>query len=145
MDKREELIREYDRWLRTFSWNWYATLKFTSGLPSDRRAISVFNKWAFDLKRLEGASEFRWVRVMEKGWCGSNCHFHVLIGGLRNRPQHWASRWNALGGNALIQAFHPEQDGIKYILKTMNEDGELDIDFELPAGDQTSESGEKQK
>ena len=69
---------------------------------------------------------------MERGGSGQNLHFHVLVGGLRNRLRHWESHWNELGGEALIGKFDPDKEGILYLMKEMDDSGYLDIDFSLP-------------
>jgi hypothetical protein len=102
-DRTERLKQEYNRWLRGFSWSWFATLKITSGIPSERRAKELFDRWISDLRRSEGSKTFRWFRVLERGGSGQNLHFHLLVGGFRNRLKHWERRWNMLGGNALIE------------------------------------------
>jgi hypothetical protein len=130
-NKSESTIQGYHRWLKNFDWAWYATLKVTSGAPSITRAEKLFDRWVLELRAKEGGSDFRWVRVMELGRFGANPHFHALIGGLRNRTKYWESRWNELGGDALISRFDPERQGIFYMLKDTNESGDLNIDFDL--------------
>jgi hypothetical protein len=141
-DRTETLKHEYDDWLRLFTWAWYATLKIRSGIPSERRAKRMFAQWISDLRRSEGTKNFRYFRVMEKGGSGQNLHFHVLIGGLRDgsRLKHWESQWNELGGDALIGKFDPDKNGILYMLKEMDDDGNLDIDFSLPRREQSAHS-----
>lgn len=131
-DKTEQAIQEYRRWLDGYRWSWFGTLKVTSGFPSDRRAQKMFLTWISQLEKTEGSTDFRWVRVLERGRRGTNRHFHVLIGGLRNRRTEWAEKWNSIGGDALITAYDPDREGILYMLKTMDENGDLDLDFKLP-------------
>jgi hypothetical protein len=133
MDNRIEAMKhEYNRWFRRYSWSWFVTLKITSGMPSKRRANQMFERWISDLRRSEGTKNFRWVRVLEKGGSGQNLHFHVLIGGLRNRLKHWESQWEELGGEGLIGKFDPDKEAILYMTKEMDDSGNLDIDFCLP-------------
>jgi hypothetical protein len=139
-DRTETLKQEYSRWLRRYSWSWFVTLKITSGIPSERRAKKLFNEWISELRRQEGTRNFRWVRVMERGGSGNNLHFHVLIGGLRNRMRRWELQWNGLGGDALIGKFDSDKDGILYMMKEMDVDGNLDIDFSLPRREQSGPS-----
>jgi hypothetical protein len=131
-DRREESIQEYRRWLERFQWDWFGTLKVTSGIPSERRAREMFDAWISRLRQAEGTGDFRWFRVLERGADGGNLHFHMLIGGLKNREDRWAQKWNDLGGNAVITPYDPEQDGVPYLLKGMDDDGNLNCDFELP-------------
>lgn len=132
MERTERLKQEYNRWLRRYSWAWFGTLNITSGMPSERRAKELFAQWISDLRRSEGAEDFRWVRVMERGGSGQNLHFHVLVGGLRNRRKHWESQWEELGGEALIGKFDPDKEAILYMMKEMDDRGNLEIDFCLP-------------
>jgi RNA recognition motif. (a.k.a. RRM, RBD, or RNP domain) len=131
-DKREQAIQEYKRWLQRFSWSWFGTLKITSGAPTDAAAKRLFGIWVSEIKRVEAGCSFRWVSVLERGRMKTNRHFHVLVGGLRNRRREAESRWNFLGGNAVIDRYDPERNGLLYMLKTMGEDGDIDIDFNLP-------------
>ena len=141
MDRIETLKREYDRWFRHYSWAWFGTLKIASGMPSERRAKDLFRQWISDLRRSEGTEDFRWVRVMERGATGQNLHFHVLVGCLRNRRQHWESQWEELGGEALIGKFDPDKKAILYMTKEMDDSGNLDIDFRLPDQKQSVPQG----
>lgn len=131
-DRREEQIQEYAKWIKQFSWSWFATLKFTSGVPSVPRASRMFADWLGGVKAEEGGEDFRWVRVLERGATGENAHFHALIGGLRNRRLKWIDRWKAVGGNALIVPYDPKRDAVLYMLKETSAAGDLDIDFLLP-------------
>jgi hypothetical protein len=131
-DKRERTIQEYRRWLEQFGWDWLGTLKVTSGIPSERRATTLFDTWISQLRQAEGAEDFRFFRVLERGIGGGNLHFHVLVGGLRNPRKVWEKRWNNLGGDALITRFAPKKNGILYMLKGTEKDGGLACDFKLP-------------
>jgi hypothetical protein len=130
--RRIQVEQNYEEWLSTYDWKWFATLKMTKGRPSRQACISAFEAWINEVQTSEGSSRFRWARVVEKGSCGDNLHVHVLVGGFRNRIAHWSRRWEELGGDALIQRFDPDRGAIKYILKTIDRDGDLDIDFHLP-------------
>jgi len=136
-DKREKTIQEYRQWLETYSWDWFATLKVTSGIPSKRRAEQLFDKWISDLRQAEGNKEFRWFRVLECRPDGSNLHFHVLVGGLSSPRKLWQKRWNDLGGDALITPYDPDKQGILYLLKGTDNRGNLDCDFELPPAERS--------
>jgi hypothetical protein len=131
-DKREESIQEYRRWLETFGWDWFGTLKVTSGIPSKRRARALCDSWTSGLRQAEGTEEFRWFRVLERGIGEDNLHYHILVGGLRNRREVWVQRWKELGGEALITPYNPAEKGILYLLKDMGSNGDLDYDCELP-------------
>jgi hypothetical protein len=131
-DKRENAIQGYRQLLEQYGWSWFATLKITSGIPSERRAKNLCDKWLSDLRRTEGDENFRWFRVPERGASGSNLHFHVLVGGLRNRRKVWQQEWSALGGDAVISKFDPNRKAILYLLKGTGGNGDLDFDFELP-------------
>jgi hypothetical protein len=140
VDQRERAIQAYREWLEGYSWDYFCTLKITSGPLNKRRAQEVFRKWMEALESSEGADDFRWFRVMEYGSSRSNPHFHIVIGGLRKRMQNWEQRWRQkwqqkwaeLGGEALISPYDPQQKGLLYILKSTGIDGDLDMDFKLP-------------
>ena len=101
------------------------------GRPSRRRSNELFDRWVENLERKEGGRHFRWVRVLEHGANGDNDHFHVLVGGLRSRRRHYEKQWSKHAGSALIERFDPSLPGIKYLLKTIDRDGDLDIAYEL--------------
>jgi len=131
-DKREDIIQGYRRWLDKYRWNWLATLKVTSGSPSERRAKALFDNWVSELQIGEGGDNFRWFRVLERGAGGNNIHFHALIGGLQRRCTVWERRWSELGGQAVITPYDPQQNGILYLLKDTGSDGDLNCDFSFP-------------
>jgi hypothetical protein len=143
-DARESAIQAYRAWLDEYSWDHFCTLKLTSGPPSKRRAEELFQKWIKAVEKAEGGADFRWFRVMECGSFRSNPHFHVLVGGLRNRMQQFEQMWAELGGNAMLMNFDPTKDGILYILKGTNNRGDLDFDCKLPS-EQTQKSRSKIK
>jgi hypothetical protein len=128
----KEIKDNYAAWFSDYRWQWFTTLKITSGRPSRRRAIATFDQWITEMAEQEGSSRFRWVRVLEEGASGDHFHFHSVIGGFRSRTAHWTKRWAELGGEALIESYNPEEEGIPYILKTMKRDGDIDLDFRLP-------------
>jgi hypothetical protein len=128
-DRREVAIQGYREWLDRFRWSWFATLKVTSGFPSDRKARRMFESWIAELEARDGASDFRWAAVLEKGADGTNRHLHVLVGGLRNRRQFWTEQWDRRGGQALIEPYDSSRNGILYLLKSTTDDGDLGIEF----------------
>ena len=132
-DRREQVIQELRRWLEAFEWTWFVTLKLCSGTPSVRRAKRLCDQWLAGLEREEGGRDFRWFRTLEVGALGT-IHFHIIVGGFRNRRAYWTRRWAEVAGDALITAYDPEQKGIFYLLKTTDNNGELDFDCELPKG-----------
>jgi hypothetical protein len=130
-EKRDQLRVGYEEWLSEYTWNWFITLKLTTGRPSKRRPVKLFHKWIERLKKEEGSKNFRWVCVREHGSQDDNPHLHILVGGLRSRRQRWERRWKQLGGDADIQWFDPQKNAINYMLKSMDSEGDLDIDYEL--------------
>jgi len=128
----QQVKNEYYKWIAEQNWNWFTTLKIESGRPSKRRALELCDQWLEEIAKADGSSWFRWVRVLEKGESGNHFHFHLLVGGFRNRMATWGRRWEQLGGEALIEKFNSDEGGIRYLLKTMKQNGELDIDFHLP-------------
>src|SRR5437868_991935 len=131
-DKRELAIQEYAKWLGGYRWDWFGTLKITSGIPSDGAAKKMVTRWISELGQREGGRNFRWACVLERGALGNNRHLHVLVGGLRNRRKHAERRWRDLGGDALIDVYDSSRKGILYMLKSMGDNGDLEIDLKLP-------------
>ena len=131
-DTREQKIQEIASRLQQYSWDWSGTLRMTA-IPSDRQALTIFDQWVSGMRRLDGGPSFRFFRVLERGIAGGNRHFHILIGGLRNRRRYWQQKWNDLGGDALITRYDPDKKGILYMLKGMDEDGYLNFDCDLPS------------
>lgn len=134
MDKRRELIEAYWEFLAHFCWQWFVTLTFR-GYAGSSRAKRLFDKWMHELQVKAGGPEFRWFRVMEKGETKRNIHFHVLIGGLAKATEQarWAHRWNALAGDARIDAYDPERHAIFYMLKELELDQDFDFETNLDA------------
>lgn len=121
----------YANFISEWDWQWFATLTFR-GLASKSRAERRFEEWINTLKCEVGHTRFRYVRVTERGET-AGLHFHLLVGGLRNTsPNRWIRLWEKLGGDAQIEAFDEEKNGIRYILKTLSPDGDIDIEFEFP-------------
>jgi hypothetical protein len=90
--------------------------------------------WISDIERRDGGPLFRWFRVGEKGREDNNLHYHVLIGGLSadRYPGPWEQRWYDLAGSdGLVDYFDPEDNGIYYMLKTLDPDEDLDFDTNL--------------
>lgn len=131
MDK-EELIDAYEDWLRQFRWKLFANLTFRRP-PSISKANRIFLTWIDAMRSKDGASDFRWVRITERGAFGDNLHFHSLIGGLRNGCKWpWILLWDELAGDSLILYFRPSLGGIRYMLKGV--DPNRDFDFEADFG-----------
>jgi hypothetical protein len=131
-EHREESIQAYAKWLKQYNWAWFGTLRIMSGVPADTCAWSLFDEWIAELRRVEGGPEFRFFCVLERGTLTRHRHFHVVVGGFRNRREEAASRWNWLGGDALLQRYDPQKNGLLYLLKSMTGDGNLEMKFQLP-------------
>jgi hypothetical protein len=131
-DKRKQAIGKYRRWLQTIDWSWYVTLTIRDRRLTDAQMNELFTDWILEVERVYGDSTFRWVRVFECGSTRRSCRFHVLIGGLRNRRKDSASRWNFLGGDAVIDRYDPDKNVILSMLTTIDENGRLDINFKPP-------------
>jgi hypothetical protein len=137
----EQLKDSYQEWFSAWEWRWFLTMKIDSGRPSRRRAIALFDQWIGELGKAEGSSSFRWIRVLEHGRDGDHLHIHALIGGFRNRKAHWGRRWEKLGGEVVIERYNPDEGGIRYLLKTMNTDGDIDLDYQLPGRVRRTDDG----
>jgi hypothetical protein len=130
---RDELEDSYATWLAQRSWDWFATLTFR-GYPPLAKANRLFKVWICELKEANGSPQFATFRVKEGGSSGENIHFHVLVGGLRDRSERlrWIRRWWQLAGDARISYFRKHQNGIRYILKTLNLEEDFDITLDFP-------------
>jgi hypothetical protein len=133
MVTREQLIEEYADWFSEYSWNWFGTVTFP-GYPSRTIAIRKFDEWIAEIKRRDGTKSFRYVRVLERGAYEDNIHFHFLIGGLERRANwyQWRCRWQETNGAAVISNYDPKRGGIRYLLKSLLPDRDLDITIRLP-------------
>ena len=95
-----------------------------------------------EIESSDGGKDFRWVRVTEHGADGSNLHFHVLIGGLRKgTATRWVSRWNAIAGEAKVEQFNPDEDGIFYILKGFKLGRDFEIEVHFPVVSKARRNG----
>jgi hypothetical protein len=67
---------------------------------------------------------------------------HVWIGGLQSRSEYWASRWNQLGGNAVVETFDPERNETfcRTAVETMDDDDILEVESEFPGEETTGAS-----
>jgi hypothetical protein len=129
---RDDLIGAYESWLSEHRWGLFATLTFR-GFPSAAKADRIFRQWISEMRLQDGRSDFRWVRVTERGACGDNLHFHVLIGGLHDGSKWpWLLRWDELAGNADIFYYRHHAAGIRYMLKEVHPDRDFEIEIELP-------------
>jgi len=143
-DVRRRLVESYAEFLKRWRWDWFATLTFR-GVRSSATAKTLFNRWIADVENLDGESDFRWVRVTEKGPAGTTPHFHVLVGGLKTARDRGRCerRWSDLAGDARVEQFDPEQDGILYMLKTLQPHKDFDIDMKLDSRVRRARLGRK--
>jgi hypothetical protein len=132
IDRRETLIRGYNGFLKRYGWEWFGSLQLASGKPTTKEAEKRFNAWIERLKAEEGGTKFRWVRIIEPGYGRRNPHLHILVGGLISRRLKWERRWDELGGNAQIDVYDRNRNGVLYVPKTMESNGTIDVDFKLP-------------
>ncbi len=132
-----------DAWVELLSryrWCWFGTLTFR-GYPPLRKAHRLFHAWITELRDEDGAKDFHWFRVTERGAYGDNIHFHVLVGGLRNGSKYpWMVRWNELAGDALLTYHHRSGGAAKYIVKTVRPDRDFECDFDLSRADRKQKS-----
>ena len=118
---RDGVIESYRRLLDNFNWEWFVTLKTMSGAPSSRREQQLLRSWLAAL-RAEGAEDFRYFWVMERGKEDAEICFHVLIGGLRNRVWVSGQKWE----DATIMTFDPNSNDILSILKSATQNGTIE-------------------
>lgn len=139
-DVREELIQAYAEFLDREVWWWFFTLTMGSGRPSRRRADLKFREWIKELREKHGSKRFRFFRVIETALHRNNPHIHGLVGGLRDRRREFEERWAKIGGgDAKIEMYDPDKKAIFYMMKEMDDDLNLDLDFDIPVGDEWDE------
>jgi hypothetical protein len=131
MNRAEQLKKEHADWLSEYRWDWIATLSLDFGFPSYRQALQAFHNWIDELERREGGRHFRWVRGISRDSEGRNCCLHVLIGGLHSRRRNYQQDWAERRGRALIERFDPSLRSIKHLVRAMDHDDDLEIDYEL--------------
>jgi hypothetical protein len=130
---RDELISGYVEWLSRFKWVWFGTLTFRRPDLPVGKAKQIFKKWISEIKADDGADDFHWFRVTERGAFGDHLHFHVLVGGLQNGSRlPWVVRWNELAGDASLTYYFRSGGASRYIVKTARPDRDFEIDFHLP-------------
>jgi hypothetical protein len=126
-----EIEDAYANWIDAYHWQWFATLTFR-GYASVSNTNRRFKSWIDAVEKGTGTGTFRWVRVIER--YPSN-HLHVLVGGIADsRGEKWIELWENLAGDARIEPFDPDLNGIRYMLKTLEADAALDIDFHFSRG-----------
>jgi hypothetical protein len=130
MDRDEREERHMDRFSDK-RWEWSGTLY----LPRHRsRHSRLFQRWIDSLKEKEGTEHFRWVRVMEHNLRFEPDQVQFLVGGLRNRCRVWEAAWSDIAGElAYIEHFdnHDQMHTYREMLRTMDDDGELDLKYKL--------------
>jgi hypothetical protein len=130
MDSREaEVITKHfvDLFSR-YEWRWFGSLEVSD--RSRESAIRMFEEWVTRIAKEEGSSHFRWVRVV-RPIGREHFHFHVLVGGFRDRMTHWSHQWRRLGGKARIQKYDHNLACFLQMLKPAKSKAGLDIDFKL--------------
>jgi hypothetical protein len=129
---RKDVIDGYEEWLKRFRWSLFGVLTFRRLLPSSR-AKRLFHQWIDEMRRADGAADFRWVCVTERGSFGDYLHFHILIGGLRvGSKWPWLFRWNEMAGECWLSYYHSRDGGLRYMLKKARPGHDFEIDMELP-------------
>jgi hypothetical protein len=138
--KKEELARcgtEYangEPFDRRRTWSWFGTLTFRGSLSS-KKAYTVYGQWFEELGQKEGhPNSVDYVRITEEGSFDGNVRFHVLIGGSRIRCKwDWMLRWVELGGDDALLSYY-RLGFLSYILKTANDDSDLEISMAIGGG-----------
>jgi hypothetical protein len=130
---KKEYAKEYQRWLREYSWSFYANLKFPLATNWMQRDY-MFDMWISSLRREEGAKDFHWVRVAETRFMKTRPDFHVWVGGTRSRSEYWAARWKQLGGSATIENFDLKRTEAfcRVAVETMDDDDILQVESDFP-------------
>ena len=131
MTREEQFKDEHADWLSAYKWDWFATLKLDFGFPSRRKALMAFDTWLDGLERGEGGRRFRWIRVISHDGNWNDICLYVLVGGLHSRRLYYQRQWARNHGRALIEHFDPSLCGIRCLVKAMDRDHNLEIDYGL--------------
>jgi hypothetical protein len=129
--RRDGVIESYLRLLANYKWDWIVTLKPTRGAPSIRRGRQLLNAWLAALRRAEGAEDFKYFWVLERGEEDAEICFYLLIGGLRNRVWVWGQKWEDRAGDATIMPFDPNSNDILSMLKSTTRNRDIIFDYDL--------------
>jgi hypothetical protein len=140
-------LDQYTKWLRPVPWKLFCTFTFAWSV-SDAQAIKVFDAL---IERLEIAYRcpIVYVRGDEKrfsgcGEPGAPRHFHALLAAaFQLAPRVVSDFWHALAGRrkggtgANVRIYDPSLDGVRYVLKFINDpNGDWafrNLDLGLPA------------
>ena len=124
------LKHNYVMWLRKYHWQWFCTLTFRPGIRH-KTGVRLFREWIGVLEA-DARARLSWVRMAEYGGELGKLHFHVLIAGVRRVPARRAeSIWKQLAGTAVIGIYDPQQRGLEYALKSIEDGPDYDFDAEL--------------
>jgi hypothetical protein len=125
----DRVIAAYAAWLKSVEWQLFATFTFGSR-RSDESASRAFDRFINRLEREIGA-DIVYVRGDEKriSGCGKpDCgrHFHVALASAAPLPPNLVKwHWKYVGGDyddgADVQPYDADRNGIRYILKMMNQ------------------------
>jgi hypothetical protein len=128
---KDELISECTEWLSRIRWNWWGTLAFRHPV-SEGKAALIFKEWVGDLRAEYQTDNFRCFWVTEFGAYGRNRRFYILAGGLREAGKEPALlSWDELAGRAVLSDYIARPNGMRYVLRTLLPDRDLNIDFIL--------------
>jgi excisionase family DNA binding protein len=118
-------------WLRIIAWCWFCTLTFRAA-TSRKTSHRIFAEFIGDLEARE-TGEIHWVRMVERGDENGRLHIHALIAGVqRTSTQKAADLWSRRAGTAKISQYDSNQRGVEYLLKTVEDNADYDLDFSLP-------------
>jgi hypothetical protein len=96
-----------------------------------RQAREKFNRWLGELEGREGGRHFMWVSVMSHDADRQHFCFYVLVGGLHRRRSHYEQRWSERHSETRIERFDPSLHGIKHLVKAIDRDDNLEINYRL--------------
>jgi hypothetical protein len=125
-----ELKNSYVQWLAGYDWTWFGTLTLRNGIRR-KNADRLFRSWIRDLEEIEGRP-LSWARMGEYSQENHRFHFHVLVAGVQRCDPTFAElRWERMAGDALIDIYEPGERGLPYMLKSIEDGPDFDIDMEL--------------
>jgi hypothetical protein len=132
--------QDYVEWLRDYDWTLFGTLTFREGIAR-KRANRLFGNW---IAWLQSAVQvpISWVRMGESSPENDRFHIHVLIAGVQCCNLRRAiALWKRMAGIAQIGKYDPNRRGLEYLLKSMEDTSDFDIDLQL--GDHHLRTGPK--
>lgn len=129
---REELIDGWEEFLEQFHWNWIGTMSFRQRQISVSGANRNFLRFIEQVKEEEGATDFHWFRVTERGAWGRCLCVHFLVGGLREGETiYWLATLESLSGKCRLDYCYPVTPALRDIVKESNPRSDFSVAYNV--------------